>query len=430
MLYLKLLFFEFMIEILKSIICSTGHPDTPAFSGKRDPSVVGDLSNVIKIKVKVVSTLRSLTCIRDDNEEKCQHSLKERTFMREKSIKDLEIKKIAIFRALHLGDLLAIVPAVRALRKKFPKVEVTLVGLPWAAEFVSRFNKYFDKFIEFPGFPGLPEREFNPHGFGQFLFEIQKENFDLAIQMQGSGSITNRMMDLFGAKKLAGFYCEKGYRPNREFFVKYPETGHEAERFLKLMETLGVKADGTNLEFPVFVAEEERAEKLLTKNNIQEREYVCIHVGSREDARRWSPDNFAKVADFIYSRGYKIVFTGTAEEREYVGNITRMVESPSVNLAGCTDLGELAEILRRSALLISNDTGAVHIAVAVGAQSVVIYTKEGSNLERWAPLDRKKHSIIEPGRAKQIDNILKEADLRLRVVSTTTKEEDEYARAI
>lgn len=347
--------------------------------------------------------------------------------MREKTVKDLKINNIAIFRALQLGDLLTIIPSMRALRKTFPKAEITLIGLPWARDFTKRFSKYFDRFIEFPGFPGLPERKFNPQKFVQFLSQIQDENFDLAIQMQGSGYITNPMMGLLNAKNLAGFYDEGQYRPNKDFFIPYAKSGHEAEKFLKLMEGIGVKPDGTHLEFPVLEAEAEEAVKLLAEHNLQEKAFVCIHAGSREAARRWDAENFAQTADYIHSKGYQVAFTGTRQERKSIHKIEKMARSPSVNLAGCTRMGELAEILKKSALLVTNDTGVVHIATAVRAKSVVIYNKEGSNLERWAPINRKKHSVIEPERARQVSNVLKEVDLRLRA---EPKREYEHAKAI
>lgn len=65
--------------------------------------------------------------------------------------------RIAIFRALYLGDMLCSIPAVRAIRTAYPDAEIHLIGLPWQRDFVSPFDGYFNHFIEFPGWPDLPE---------------------------------------------------------------------------------------------------------------------------------------------------------------------------------------------------------------------------------------------------------------------------------
>ncbi|MFL5694450.1 MAG: glycosyltransferase family 9 protein, partial [Ktedonobacteraceae bacterium] len=73
-----------------------------------------------------------------------------------------EPRKIAIFRALYLGDLLLAVPALRSIRARFPRAEITLIGLPWAAAFARRFSGYIDRFVEFGGYPGIDEAEVDP----------------------------------------------------------------------------------------------------------------------------------------------------------------------------------------------------------------------------------------------------------------------------
>src|SRR6185312_1697139 len=125
--------------------------------------------------------------------------------MREWHAKELP-RRITVLRALQLGDMLCVVPALRAVRAAVPDARITLIGLPWAASFVERFNTYIDDLIVLPGFPGMPEQPPAEAEMPVFLDAVRRREFDLAIQLHGSGGITNGLLKQFGAKRMAGFY--------------------------------------------------------------------------------------------------------------------------------------------------------------------------------------------------------------------------------
>src|SRR5438270_1760046 len=93
------------------------------------------------------------------------------------------LSRIAIFRALHLGDMLLAIPAIRAVRKHFPNAEITLITLPWAQQLEVRFPNYLDRVIEFPGFPGIREVPYRPDKTEPFLANQRDYGYDLAIQL-------------------------------------------------------------------------------------------------------------------------------------------------------------------------------------------------------------------------------------------------------
>src|SRR5690606_18308933 len=114
-------------------------------------------------------------------------------------------QNIAVFRALQLGDMLCSVPALRALRQALPNAHITLIGLPNATGFVQRFSRYLDHLMVFPGMPGMPEQAARPEALPSFYATARARRFDLAIQLHGSGGLTNAIVHQLGARHCAGF---------------------------------------------------------------------------------------------------------------------------------------------------------------------------------------------------------------------------------
>ncbi|HEX6733637.1 MAG TPA: glycosyltransferase family 9 protein [Azonexus sp.] len=300
-------------------------------------------------------------------------------------------ERIAILRALQLGDLLCAVPALRAIRRARPQARITLIGLPWARDFVARLP-YLDDFMEFPGFPGLPERRPDLVGLEAFLAEARARQFDLAIQLHGSGILTNALVALLGARRCAGFHPPGQPCPDPRSFLAWPEELPEIRRLLALTTHLGMPSRGELLELPILPDEAAAFAALRARLPLGGRGYACIHAGARLASRRWLPERFALVGDALAAVGLAVVLTGSAEEAPLLDAIARNMRGPAIDLAGQTTLGTLAALVAAAELVVCNDTGMSHVAAAVGTPSVVICS--GADPQRWQPLDDARHRVL------------------------------------
>lgn len=298
------------------------------------------------------------------------------------------IQTVGVFRALQLGDMLCSVPAFRALRAALPEAHITLIGLPWAKSFVKRFSDYFDDFIHFPGAEGLPEQPYDRAMSEQFEKKIRDKSFDLLMQMQGNGTIVNRLLMNWGAKRLAGFQNQQS-KMDSPLFLEYPESKHEVQRHLALMSHLGFTALGEHLEFPL----NQRDMDDFNRIGLRPEKYIIVHPGSRGSLRQWPLEHFARCADYCHSKGYYIVITGTKDETHIADALAKHMSANTFNLTGKTSLGAVAHLIKNAWLLISNCTGVSHIASATETRSLII-SMDGEP-HRWAPLNKKLHTTID-----------------------------------
>src|SRR5918912_245405 len=338
--------------------------------------------------------------------------------------------KIAVFRALYLGDLLLAGPALRALRAGFPEAEITLIGLPWAASFARRFRRYVDRFVEFGGYPGIDEVAVDPGRSAQFVQEQRAYGYDLVVQMQGSGRTSNPCALALGGRMTAGYYEGKP-PPGLTFGAPYPDDQPEVLRNVGLISLLGCPHRGLELEFPLFARDRAEAAALLTphppapspsrgegeraasplprqgegpgaarwpmapprglrprvraahgagrarraRGGRARRPLIGIHAGAHAPARRWPAERFAVVADHLAQRfGAQIVLTGGPGEEEIAHAVA----------AGGPLAGGGAPGL--------NGAGQTSLADALGTPSVTIFGP--ADHRRWAPLAQTRHPIV------------------------------------
>ncbi|MBD1846817.1 glycosyltransferase family 9 protein [Cyanobacteria bacterium FACHB-63] len=309
-------------------------------------------------------------------------------------------ERIAIVRALPgLGDFLCAVPALRALRAAYTQAKVTLIGLPNSQGLAERFEQYIDEFVVLPGYPGLPEQPVDLSALPAFFAEMRSRRFDLAIQMHGSGIVTNPLTLELDASRTIGFFQPGQVCPDPASFLPFVETEHEILRYLRLLEFVGIPASNVEMEFPIEESDRQEGQALTQLYGLHR--YVCIHAGASVPSRCWSSDRFAAIGEHLAQKGWQIVLTGSCAERGLTEAIARLIKAPTINLAGRTSLGTLAAMLESCRLLVCNDTGISHLAAALKVPSVVIFS--GSDPQRWSPLDCQRHrSIVPPASASTV----------------------------
>jgi ADP-heptose:LPS heptosyltransferase len=238
----------------------------------------------------------------------------------------------------------------------------------------------------------LPEQPCDVAALPAFLQQAQSRRFDLALQLHGSGALSNPIVALLGARHTAGYFRSGEFCPDAERFVPWQPGEHEVRRYLVLLRALGIDADDAALEFPVTDEDRDDLRRAAAGAALDERDYVCVHPGSQLPSRRWLAERFAAVADALAEDGLNVVLTGVAGEAALNAQVARSMRAPAVDLAGKTTLGAAAALIDGARLLISNDTGVAHIAAARRTPSVRISC--GGDERRWAPLETDIHRVV------------------------------------
>lgn len=304
----------------------------------------------------------------------------------------IQPRKIAVLRALQLGDLLLAVPALRAIRAEFPIAEITLIGLPWAAAFVQRFACYIDRFVEFVGYPGIAEVPVNLERTQRFLEQQQEYGYDLVVQMHGSGSVSDQLAVALGGYVTVGYY-EQQPPAGLTLGLPYPNEMPEVMRNLALAQLSGCRQLDPTLAFPLFREDRQEPAQLLFRLPRANRPWIGIHAGARPPVRRWPAEYFAQVANYCVQHfDAQIIVTGGADERSTVQELVTRMSIQPLDVVGQTSLGGLAALISELDLFISNDTGPAHIANAVQTPSVTIFGPVDA--QRWAALEQTVHPLV------------------------------------
>lgn len=291
-----------------------------------------------------------------------------RSFQQKRAIAKTSISSILVIRTAYIGDVVMTLPILKMLKSKYPEAKITfLTSKP--AKAILENNPLIDELLIYDPF------WFYDTTVGhwlQFVKNLRKLRFDLIIEARAD--IRDLLFLVFFIKaKLKVSYDIGGGSYLLTHIVPYHGVTHKVDYHINIGKYLGCPDDETDFAIHLLADEKQRADTLLVINYIR-RPFVAIHPGSRLFLKRWPPERFAKICDYIVDTYHRsIVFIGASNEQPLVEAVQKEMVQTSYSLAGKINLRELAAVLERADLFICNDSAPMHIAAAMKTKTVAIF---------------------------------------------------------
>ncbi len=314
-----------------------------------------------------------------------------------------DYRNILIVRTDRIGDVILTTPAIAAVRAHYPQSRITVLVSSSTRDLVDGNPNIDDVMIDDRrgSFRGA-------FGFWQLVMAIKRKNFDLAIIIHTKrrtnllcflAGITNRV----GYRdKNFGFLLTEGVKDDRHLGVK-----HESKYCLDLLKQLGINASQTDPYLPVRPDAGRWIDQWMTENRLTGVKLIAVHAGASDPERCWPVESFAKLIDQLAQvAGCKVVVFGAGHALEVARRLKTLCAQPYFDLTGQTSLAQTVALLKRSHLLISNDSGPVHMAAAAGIYVISLFLRDqpGINPERWRPLGSKSYVLSnKPEEAIRLD---------------------------
>jgi heptosyltransferase-1 len=349
--------------------------------------------------------------------------------MRSASLADRSFERILLIKLSSVGDVIHTIPLLNALRRRYPAARIDWLSKPTPAEFIrdlpalNQVLLYGENQTEAPQYKWDGVTHFagliRDRRFLATLSRLRAARYDLVIDMQGqmkSGFVSmvtgapvrigfdrpRREVWQVEARKLPPGAMKHSWKGAREgswmaytHRVRLPTLAiHAIDRYLLVGDLLGIEQEAPDFSIPIRAEAEERLDTILREHvGAMSRPPIVITPGSLWETKRWRPEGFAAVARHFVANGFPVIIDGAANQVEECRRIADQAPG-SVVLAGLTSLAELAALIRRSAVVVTNDSGPLHLATALGRPVVAIF---GPTNPVWFGPYRRPEALVRAG---------------------------------
>jgi len=301
-------------------------------------------------------------------------------------------RNILCVRLDALGDVLMTTPALRALKGSGPGRRLTLLTSPSGSAVAPMIPEVDDCWVYEPPWMKATAGRGDPAADLAMIDRLRSGGFDAAaiFTVHSQNPLPSALTCTLAGIPLRLAHCRENPYQLLTDWIAEPEPGglarHEVRRQLDLVAAVGASTLDERLSLRVPDAARSRVAAILRRLGLDDgSSWAVVHPGATAPSRRYAPEGFAEAARVLArDHGFRIVFTGDAGERDLVESIRDAMGEPSDSLAGGLALADLAALLERAPVLISNNTGPVHVAAAVGTPVVDLYALTNPQHTPWA----------------------------------------------
>jgi predicted lipopolysaccharide heptosyltransferase III len=282
---------------------------------------------------------------------------------------------VLLIQLKRIGDLILTVPAIAALRAKFPDVKITLVAAHGSRELL-------------PAIPGVDRAMVMRGGISDLprWLEIARARFEYCFDF--SRTDRSAFLSLISAAQHRVTYATARHEPLRdfcynEFVPSRVQTLHTIDHHLVLLDSLGINENAPEIALALPEDARRRATEIIATRNLGE-DFIVLHVGSARAEKFWLAERWAEVIGALRDQFTFVLTSGSSPlERAQIAKINSQLRQPVVDLTGELDLLTLAALIAHARLLVTVDSAPMHLAGALGTPQVALFGP--TNPFHWRP---------------------------------------------
>ena len=327
-----------------------------------------------------------------------------------------DFSKILLIKLSAVGDVVHTIPVLNKLRRRYPAAQIDWLVTTPIAELL-RHHPAITNVIEFAREEWQSPWRLTPFAnYARLAASLRATGYDLVVDMHGQ--LRTALLTLAtGATVRVGFdrpRPEVWSASDREFpplarkhawqgaregswlaythHIPVPTLDvHAVDRYLNVGPILGLDDGAADFSFPIPVAASARIEQLLRGHGIADTQLLMLAPGTVWETKHWGSGKFAEVARHFMQKGFAATLIGSRRERAVCSEVAELAPG-AVNFAGETSLSELAALIRRSTICVTNDSGPMHLAVALGRPVASVF---GPTDAIWIGPYRRKNAVLQ-----------------------------------